>query len=80
MKKLLVFFLMILFLSCNDDLCDLENYPDSPLNMPYNVDYGEGYIRYTYICINGYNEVWNYEVVNGCWETYVVTEYNYSCE
>ena len=48
---------MILSLSCDNDLCDPENYPDSPLNMPHHVDYGDDYVRYTYVCINGYNEV-----------------------
>jgi len=80
MKKIFIVLLMILSLSCDNDLCDPENYPDSPLNMPHHVDYGDDYVRYTYVCINGYNEVWNYEIVNGCWETYVLTEYNYLCE
>ena len=37
------------------------------------------WVKYVYICIDGYNEIWTYRIEQGCWESYRNVEYNYSC-
>ena len=80
---LLLIFLKIFFflfiVSCETDNCDLSEYPSSPLSEPYAVQYGDDWVEYTYVCVDGYNEIWTYRMEGGCWEAYVDTQYNSRC-
>jgi len=78
MKKLIILILLLLN-SCDTDNCDLSEYPSSPLSEPYAVQYGDDWVEYTYVCIDGYNEIYTYRIVDGCWEMYLNTQYNYQC-
>ncbi len=78
MFRLLVIFLFFI-LSCEDN-CDLSEYPSSPLSEPYAVEYGDDWVKYTYVCVDGYNEIWTYIIEQGCWEAYRDTSYNISCD
>jgi len=52
-----ILLLVLLFISCDTDNCDLSEYPSSPLNEPYAVEYGDDWVKYTYICVDGFNEI-----------------------
>ena len=56
----IILFLALLFISCDTDNCDLSEYPSSPLSEPYAVQYGDDWVEYTYVCVDGYNEIWTY--------------------
>ena len=76
----IVFYLMlILFVSCETDNCYLSEYPSSPLSEPHAVQYGYDWVEYTYVCVDGYNEIWTYRIEQGCWESYRDSYYNYQC-
>ena len=81
---LLLIFLKIFFflfiVSCETDNCDLSEYPSSPLSEPYAVQYGDDWVEYTYVCIDGYNEIWTYRIEQGCWEAYRDTQWNSLCD
>lgn len=72
-------FLTVLLISCGDN-CDLSEYPSSPLSEPYAVQYGDDWVEYTYVCVDGYNEIWTYRIEQGCWETYLDTQWNTLCD
>ena len=74
-----ILFLALLFISCEDN-CDLSEYPSSPLSEPYSVQYGDDWVEYTYVCVDGYNEIWTYVIEQGCWEAYRETQYNALCD
>ena len=67
----IILLLLIMFIqSCTKENCDLEYYPSPPRLEPYYVEYGDYNVKYVYICINGYNEVYNYYVSGDRdWET-----------
>jgi hypothetical protein len=81
---LLLIFLKIFFflfiVSCETDNCDLSEYPSSPLSEPYAVQYGDDWVEYTYVCVDGYNEIWTYRIEQGCWEAYRDTQWNSICD
>ena len=81
---LLLIFLKILFflflVSCETDKCDFSEYPSSPLSEPYAVQYGDNWVEYTYVCVDGYNEIWTYRIEQGCWEAYRDTQWNSRCD
>ena len=79
MKKNLLLLLSLLFINCDTDNCDLSEYPSSPLSEPYAVQYGDDWVEYTYVCVNGINEIYTYRIVGGCWELYYDSQYNYQC-
>ena len=79
MKKNLILLLSLLFINCDTDNCDLSEYPSSPLSEPYAVQYGDDWVEYTYVCVNGINEIYTYRIVGGCWELYYDSQYNYQC-
>ena len=68
------------FFSCDTDNCDLSEYPSSPLSEPYAVQYGDDWVKYTYVCVNGMNEIWTYRMESGCWEAYLDTQWNSRCD
>ena len=70
---------VILLFSCDTDNCDLSEYPTSPLSNPYHAVYGDDWVKYIYVCVDGYNEIWTFRIEQGCWESYRDVEYNYSC-
>ena len=74
-----IFFLLFL-VSCETDNCDLSEYPSSPLNEPYAVQYGDNWVEYTYVCVDGYNEIWMYRIEQGCWEAHRDTQWNSLCD
>jgi hypothetical protein len=79
MRIILFTITFLLFISCADS-CDLQNYPSAPYNEPYNVEYGNDWVKYVYLCRNGYNnEIVTYQIVGDCWETYTDYQYNYYC-
>ena len=41
--------------------------------------YGDDWVKYIYVCVEGYNEIWTFRIEQGCWESYRDVEYNYSC-
>ena len=71
---------IILLFSCDTDNCDLSEYPSSPLSEPYAVQYGDNWVEYTYVCVDGYNEIWTYRIEGGCWEAYRDTQWNSLCD
>ena len=75
----IILLLALIFISCEDN-CDLSEYPSSPLSEPYAVQYGDDWVEYTYVCVDGYNEIWTYVIEQGCWESYRETQYNYLCD
>lgn len=76
-----ILLLLIMFIqSCTKENCDLEYYPSPPRLEPYHVEYGDYNVKYVYICINGYNEVYNYYVSGDCWELNYSQNYNYDCQ
>ena len=76
-----ILLLLIMFIqSCTKENCDLEYYPSPPRLEPYHVEYGDYNVKYVYICINGYNEVYNYYVSGDCWELDYSQNYNYDCQ
>lgn len=75
-----ILLLALLFISCDKDNCDISEYPSSPLSEPYAVQYGDNWVEYTYVCIDGYNEIWTYIIEQGCWEAYRDTQYNVLCD
>ena len=81
---LLLIFLKIFFflfiVSCETDNCVLSEYPSSPLSEPYAVQYGDDWVEYTYVCVDGYNEIWTYRIEQGCWEAYRDTQWNSICD
>jgi len=79
MKHFIPLLFLLCLMSCGDN-CDLSEYPSSPLNEPYAVQYGNDWVEYTYVCVDGYNEIWTYRMVGGCWEAYTDTQYNYLCD
>ena len=79
MRKVLMLILAGILFSCDTDNCDLSEYPNSPLSEPYAVQYGDDWVEYTYVCVNGYNEIYTYRIVGGCWELYYDSQYNYQC-
>ena len=66
-------------MSCGDN-CDLSEYPSSPSSEPYAVQYGDDWVEYTYVCVDGYNEIWTYRMEGGCWEAYLDTQHNALCD
>ena len=44
------------------------------------VQYGDDWVEYTYVCVDGYNEIWTYRMEGGCWEAYTETQYNVLCD
>ena len=40
---------------------------------------GDDWVKYIYVCVDGYNEIWTFRIEQGCWESYRDVEYNYSC-
>ncbi|MDC0355464.1 hypothetical protein OAM97_04585 [Flavobacteriaceae bacterium] len=78
MKKFFILIFLLCLIACEDN-CDLSEYPSSPLNEPYAVQYGDDWVEYTYVCVDGYNEIWMYRIEGGCWEAYRDTQYNLSC-
>ena len=75
----IIYLIILIFVSCETDNCDLSEYPSSPLSEPYAVQYGNDWVEYTYVCIDGYNEIWTYRIEQGCWESYRDVQYNYQC-
>ena len=68
-----------MFVSCKDN-CDIQNYPLAPYTEPDHVEYGNDWVKYIYLCRDGYNnEVVTYQVVGDCWEKYIDYQYNYYC-
>lgn len=78
MKTFLKLFLAILIFGCEDN-CDLSHYPSPPYVGPYQIEYSDGWVKYIYICRDGYNEIITYQVVGGCWESLRTTQYNIDC-
>ena len=74
-----IFFLLFL-VSCETDNCDLSEYPSSPLSEPYAVQYGNNWVEYTYVCVDGYNEIWMYRIEQGCWKAYMDAQWNSLCD
>ena len=68
----IILFLTLLFISCNTDNCDLSEYPSSPLSEPYAVQYGDDWVEYTYVCVDGYNEIWTYRIEQGVGKLIVI--------
>ena len=79
MKAIKIILILILLNSCDTDNCDLSEYPSSPLSEPYAVEYGDDFVKYTYVCIDNYNEIYTYKMVGECWELYLNTQYNSRC-
>lgn len=80
MRLLYLLALMFIITSCEPkENCDLSEYPSSPLNEPYAVQYGDDWVEYTYVCVDGYNEIWTYVIEQGCWEAYIDTQWNSLC-
>ena len=79
MRKMLMLLLAGILFSCDTDNCDLSEYPSSPLNEPYAVEYGDDFVKYTYVCIDNYNEIYTYRMEGGCWVAYLNTQYNSRC-
>ena len=79
MKKYLLLLLALTLVNCDTDNCDLSEYPSSPLSEPYAVEYGDDFVKYTYVCIDNYNEIYTYRMVGECWELYLNTQYNSRC-
>lgn len=77
--KILIIVIIFIVISCETDNCDLSEYPISPLNEPYAVQYGENWVEYTYVCIEGYNEIWTYRIEQGCWVAFRETQWNLNC-
>ena len=76
----ILYFLIILFVSCDPANCALSAYHSSPLSEPYAVQYGDNWVEYTYVCVDGYNEIWTYRIEQGCWEAYRDTQWNSLCD
>jgi len=76
----IIYFIILILVSCETDNCDLSEYPSSPLSEPYAVQYGDDWVEYTYVCVDGYNEIWTYRIEQGCWETYLDTQWNTLCD
>ena len=75
-----VFFLILLFVSCEKENCDLNNYPNPPFGNPDDTVYYDSSVRYLYACYSGsFNKVVNFEIVESCWEMYSSDEYNINC-
>lgn len=79
MKNYLLLLLSLTLVNCDTDNCDLSEYPSSPLSEPYAVEYGDDFVKYTYVCIDNYNEIYTYRMVGECWELYLDTQYNSRC-
>jgi len=45
-----------IFISCELDNCDLSEYPSSPVSETYHAEYGDDWVKYVYVCVDGYNE------------------------
>lgn len=71
--------ILIFFIGCDTDNCDLSEYPSSPLLEPYAVQYGQDWVEYTYVCVDGYNEIYTYRIEQGCWELYRDSQWNFQC-
>ena len=79
--KYLLLLLALILINCDTDNCDLSEYPSSPLSEPpYAVQYGDDWVEYTYVCVDGYNVIWKYRMEGGCWEAYRDTQYNALCD
>ena len=75
-----VFFFLFLFVSCNKENCDLNNYPNPPFGNPDDTVYYDSSVRYLYTCYNGnFNKVVTFEIIGVCWEMYSSDEYNMNC-
>ena len=48
----IIYFIILILVSCETDNCDLSEYPSSPLSEPYAVQYGDDWVEYTYVCID----------------------------
>ena len=79
MRKMLMLLLAGILFSCDTDNCDLSEYPSSPLSEPFAVEYGDDFVKYTYVCIDNYNEIYTYRMESGCWVAYLDTQYNSRC-
>ena len=75
----MILLLALTLVNCDTDNCDLSEYPSSPLSEPYAVEYGDDFVKYTYVCIDGFNQIWTYRMEGGCWEAYTDTQYNSRC-
>ena len=51
--RIILYLILIFLVSCETDNCDLSEYPSSPLSEPYAVQYGDDWVEYTYVCIEG---------------------------
>lgn len=78
--RLILLFLFVLSISCDNDNCDLNHYPSAPYGTADDTIYGDNYVRYLYVCYtSSYNKVVTYEIVGDCWEMYVDDNYNINC-
>ena len=77
----LLFIFTLLFISCEQqDLCDLNYYPNPPYVNPDDTIYYDNSVRYLYTCYSGsFNRVVTFEIVGVCWEMYSSEEYNINC-
>lgn len=78
----LLFIFTLLFISCEQqDLCDLNYYPNPPYVNPDDTIYGETYVRYLYVCFNegGYNKIYTYTMTKECWSVNAEYDYNLNC-
>ena len=78
--RFFLFFFFFLFYSCNQESCELTNYPGPPFGNPDDTVYYDRSVRYLYTCYSaGFNKVVTFEVVGVCWEMYSSDEYNMNC-
>tara|TARA_R110001592_G_scaffold31582_3_gene111220 strand:+ start:931 stop:1173 length:243 start_codon:yes stop_codon:yes gene_type:complete len=80
MKAKLLTILLAVFISCSDN-CDTSYYPSPPYLEPYHAEYGNDWIKYVYLCRDGFsNEIVTYTIVEDCWQRYIEYQYNYLCD
>ena len=75
----LLFIFTLLFISCEQqDLCDLNYYPNYPYANPDDTIYGETYVRYLSVCFNesGYNQIYTYTMTKEYWSVNAEDDYN----
>ena len=78
--RIILLLLIMFFTSCTKENCDINYYPSPPRLDPYHADYGDTNVRYVYVCVNGYNEIYNYYISGDCWELDYSQDYNYNCK
>jgi hypothetical protein len=77
--RIILLLLIMFFTSCTKENCDISYYPSPPKLDPYHAEYGDNYVKYIFVCVNGYNEVYNYYISGDCWELDYSQDYNFNC-